>query len=160
MDDLQNYLRILADTLSQKEQVLGQILILTRTQSELAEHDELDEMAFSNSVNEKEVLIARINQLDDGFTSIYERIRQDVIDQGGLYDTEIRKMQEQIKSCVGIGNEIRVLEERNHAKLTGHFASKKEAYKVKANANSAARSYHQAMTGGQYHASAFMDQKK
>lgn len=160
MNDIQNYLRILADTLTQKEHILEQLLSLTKTQSALAEQAELDETAFSNSVNEKEVLIARINQLDDGFTSIYERIRQDVIDQGGLYDTEIRQMQEQIRRCVGIGNEIKVLEERNHAKLTGHFASKKESYKVKASANSAARSYHQAMTGGQYHASAFMDQKK
>lgn len=160
MEDIQNYLRVLSDTLTQKQDVLAQILKITKWQEQLAAAESLDEESFSNSVNEKEVLIARLNQLDEGFLSVYNRIRQDVIAQGGLYDPEIRKMQEQIKACVNIGNDIEVLEERNHARLTSHFTAKKQEYKVKASANSAARSYHQTMSGVQYRDPFFMDQKK
>lgn len=160
MEDIQNYLRVLSDTLSQKQTVLSQILEVTKRQEKLGAEDELDEESFSNSVNEKEILIARLNQLDEGFLSVYNRIRQDVIDQGGLYDPEIRRMQEQIKVCVDIGNEIEVLENRNHKKLTAHFDAKKQEYKVKTNANSAAKSYHQTMAGVQYKDPFFMDQKK
>lgn len=160
MEDIQTYLRVLSDTLSQKREVLAQILELTKRQGELAARENLDEEGFSNSVNEKEILIARLNQLDEGFLSVYNRIRQDVIEQGGLYDPEIRRMQEQIKACVDIGNEIEVLEERNQTKLAVHFTAKKQEYKVKASANSAAKSYHQTMSGVQYRDPFFMDQKK
>lgn len=160
MEDIQNYLRVLSDTLSQKQAVLTQILEITKQQGELAAGEELDEEGFSNSVNEKEVLIARLNQLDEGFLSVYNRIRQDVIDQGGVYDPEILRMQEQIKACVDIGNEIEVSENRNHKKLTVHFDAKKQEYKVKTSANSAAKSYHQTMSGVQYKDPFFMDQKK
>ena len=160
MDTIANYMKVLSDTLEQKKQVLSQILEITKRQESIAQAEEFSETDFANSVNEKEVLIARLNQLDDGFNSIYQRIRQDVIDQGGLYDGEIRSMQAQIRECVDIGNRIQVVEERNHAKLVTLFSAKKQEYKVKASMNSAAKSYHQAMSGVQYRDPFFMDQKK
>ncbi len=160
MEDLQNYLKVLADSLEQKKTVLEQILDITRRQEQIAQGDSFSELEFANSVNEKEILIARLNQLDDGFLSVYNRIRQAVVDQGGLYDPEIRRMQEQIRQCVDIGNDIRVLEERNQAKLTSHFSAKREEYKVKTSLNSAAKSYHKSMSGVKFSDPFFMDQKK
>lgn len=162
MEDIQNYLKVLSDSLEQKKTVLTQILEVTRRQEQIAmaRAAEFSEIEFSNTVNEKEVLIARLNQLDDGFLSVYNRIRQDVIDQGGLYDPEIRRMQEQIKACVDIGNEIQVLEERNQTKMALHFSAKQEEYKVKANMNSVAKSYHKSMSSVNFSDPFFMDQKK
>ncbi|MDE5965767.1 MAG: hypothetical protein K2G89_02940 [Lachnospiraceae bacterium] len=162
MEDIQNYLKVLSDSLEQKKTVLTQILEVTRRQERIAmaQAEEFSEIEFSNTVNEKEVLIARLNQLDDGFLSVYNRIRQDVIDQGGLYDPEIRRMQEQIKVCVDIGNEIQVLEERNQTKMALHFSAKQEEYKARANMNSVAKSYHQSMSGVNFSDPFFMDQKK
>lgn len=162
MEDIQNYLKVLSDSLEQKKTVLTQILEVTKRQEKIAaaQAEAFSELEFSNTVNEKEVLIARLNQLDDGFLSVYNRIRQDVIDQGGLYDSEIHRMQAQIKVCVDIGNEIQVLEERNQAKMTSHFSAKQEEYKVKANMNSVAQSYHKSMSGVKFSDPFFMDQKK
>ncbi len=160
MQEIENYLRVLSDSLEQKKNVMSQILEITRKQEHIASMPSLDENDFSNSVNEKEVLIARLNQLDDGFTSIYERIRQDVIDQKGLYDPEIRSMQNQIKQCVEIGNQIKVLEERNQVKLSNHFREKRKEYKARADSNRAAKIYHQTMSGVQYSDPFFMDKKK
>ncbi len=160
MGEVDNYLRVLSDSLEQKKDVLAKILVITKQQEDLAAAGELDEIAFSNSVNEKEVLIARLNQIDEGFTTIYNRIRQEVIDGGGVYDTEIRNMQNQIKSCVEIGNEIQVTEERNQTKLAIHFQEKNQEYKVKASSNQVAKSYYQSMAGVQYRDPFFIDQKK
>lgn len=160
MEDIANYLRVLSDSLEQKKNVLLRILEITKRQECIAAEEDLKEEAFSNSVNEKEVLIARLNQLDDGFKSVYERIRQQVVDQGGLYDPEIKHMQNQIRQCVDIGNEIQVLEERNEAKLSSHFKVKRQEYKARASSNQAAKSYHQAMSGVQFRDPFFMDKKK
>lgn len=72
MEDIQNYLKVLSDSLEQKKTVLTQILEVTKRQEQLAiaQAEAFSEIEFSNTVNEKEVLIARLNQLDDGFLSV------------------------------------------------------------------------------------------
>lgn len=160
MDSIASYLKVLSDTLEQKQQVLRQVLEITKQQERLIHSDNFEETEFGELLNQKEPLIARINQLDDGFASVYERIRQDVIDQGGIYDAEVIKLQGQIKSCVEIGNDIQVLEERNRDALARKMSSKKQEYKTKAASSTAAKSYYQTMSNTKYMDSFFMDQKK
>lgn len=160
MDGIANYLKVLADTLDQKQQVLKQILEITKQQAQLIGTGAFDENQFVDLLNQKDPLIARINQLDEGFVSVYNRIRQDVIDKGGIYDGEVLKLQSQIKTCVELGNEIQVLEERNKERLTSTFSTKKEEYKSKAATSTAAKSYYQTMSNTKYMDSFFMDQKK
>ena len=160
MDYLDNYLKVLADTLSNKEQVLSQILDITKEQDNILKASEYNDDAFLETLNKKEPLIARINQLDEGFQAVYERIRQDVYDQGGVYDGEVKKLQEKIKICIDIGSQIETLEAENKKRLSEYVSSQRQEYKAKAATNTAAMKYYQSMSGAAVASSAFMDQNK
>lgn len=160
MGNFDNYLKVLADTLTNKEQVLAQILDITKEQESILKASEYNDDAFLETLNKKEPLIARINQLDEGFQAVYERIRQDVYDQGGVYDGEIKKLQEMIRTCIDIGSRIETLEAENKKRLSEYVSSQRQEYKAKAATNTAAMKYYQSMSGVGVASSAFMDQNK
>lgn len=159
MSDSRNFIQILIDTLQKQVEVLKEILEITQEQSVIAQDSEFDEIMLEKSLNKKEVLIARLNELDDGFTSVYGRVRSEVKDRQELYKDELRQMQELIKECTDLGVNIRVLEERNREKLTQCFASKHKQYGSKQTAASVASRYHQTMNNMKMLNSSFFNQK-
>lgn len=159
MSDSRNFIQILIDTLQKQVEVLKEILEITQEQSVIAQDSEFDEIMLEKSLNKKEVLIARLNELDDGFTSVYGRVRNEVKDRQELYKDELRQMQELIKECTDLGVNIRVLEERNREKLTQCFASKHKQYGSKQTAASVASRYNQTMNNMKMLNSSFFNQK-
>jgi len=159
MSDSRNFIQILIDTLQKQVEVLKEILEITQEQSVIAQDSEFDEIMLEKSLNKKEVLIARLNELDDGFTSVYGRVRSEVKDRQELYKDELRQMQELIKECTDLGVNIRVLEERNREKLTQCFASKHKQYGSKQTAASVASRYNQTMNNMKMLNSSFFNQK-
>lgn len=159
MSDSRNFIQILIETLQKQVEVLKEILEITQEQSVIAQDSEFDEIMLEKSLNKKEVLIARLNELDDGFTSVYGRVRSEVKDRQELYKDELRQMQELIKECTDLGVNIRVLEERNREKLTQCFASKHKQYGSKQTAASVASRYNQTMNNMKMLNSSFFNQK-
>lgn len=144
-----SYVRMLLQTLEKQEVTLQEVLEITKEQSAIANGQEFDEDAFGDTLNRKEVLIARLNTLDDGFASVYGRVRSVILEQKGAYKDEILKMQEYIKKCTNLGTEIKVLEERNRDKLMQCFSEKQKQYGSQLNAATVASKYHQTMRFGQ-----------
>lgn len=145
MEESCNYVQILMNTLEKQKQVLQQILTLTKEQSRIASQESFDENALEDTLNKKEILIARLNELDDGFASIYGRVRREVIEHQVEYAKELEKMQNLIRECTDIGNELKVLEQRNKDRLINCFAGKQKEYGARQTAANVASRYHQTM---------------
>ena len=77
MGDNHNYIQILVSTLQKQVGVLKEILELTKEQRRIADHSDFDEAMLEETLNKKEVLIAKLNELDDGFASVYGRVRKE-----------------------------------------------------------------------------------
>lgn len=147
-NDIDSYIQMLITTLQKQVAALEEVLQETKKQSEIANMPEFDELLLEETLNKKEILIAKLNEYDDGFSKLYSRVRGEILKNQESYKTQIVAMQELIKKSTDLGVEIRVLEERNRDKLMTCFANKGKQYGSQRNAATVASKYHQTMQSG------------
>ena len=160
MGDNHNYIQILVSTLQKQVDVLKEILELTKEQRKIAEATCFDESMLERTLNRKEVLIVKLNELDNGFVSVYGRVRKEVKEHKELYKTELQQLQKLITECTDLGVEIKVLEERNRERLTQCFSGKHKEYGAQRTAANVASRYHQTMHNTKMADSYFFNKKK
>ena len=160
MNETGMYVGILSDSLKRKKAYLDEIAELTVKQGELAAQDKFDEEAFGETVDKKETLINNINEIDKGFTSVYDRIRENLLQEKDIYKVELKNIQALINSCMDKGNEIEVLEERNRQKLEVIFAGERKNLRQVKNSRSIANKYYKTMANGMVNDAMLYDRKK
>lgn len=160
MEEEKMYIGILTDTLRKEEQLLSEVLELTREQSEIADGSVFDETMLEDTMSRKDDLILRLNELDEGFVSVYERVRRQVLESGTQYKEILRELQALVKQCTDLSVEIKVQEERNRNKFAAKFAEKHREYGTQRTAASVVTRYNQTMRGGQMADSYFFNKKK
>ena len=74
----EDYLQIMIESLEKKIDVLDRVLELDKRQIAIALEQPFDLEKYDKTMDEKGVLIDELNRLDDGFTSTYERVRDEV----------------------------------------------------------------------------------
>lgn len=160
MGENQRYVGILLDTLEKKQGVLRDILLLTQDQEQVCKQADYDEERMSDLINKKEVQIAKLNELDDGFDRVYSRVRLEVRDHKEEYKDDILKMQEYIRTCTDLGNAIMVLEDRNRGRIEQFFMGKKSEYKMSRAKTAVASNYLKTMNNTKVMSAYFVDKKK
>ena len=81
MNETQNYLQMMIESLRKKDDVLTKIIEKNKAQAECIhdkEYGEIDWDRFNVLIAEKDTLIERINELDGGFQSVYDRIKAEL----------------------------------------------------------------------------------
>lgn len=159
MEDENVYIDILIDTLQREVEALSEVLALTQEQSRLADEPAFNEEMLEDTMSRKDVLIGKLNELDEGFTSVYERVRGQVAQQKERYQASLRKLQALIKRCTDLSVEIKVQEERNRRRFARRFAEKHREYGSQRMAASVATRYNQTMRGGQVADAYFFNKK-
>ena len=97
MESIDNYLQIMTDSLIKKGEYLDRILTKNKAQYECIkgkEYEDVDWAAFNVLVTEKEASINRIMEIDEGFASIYEKIKDEVISNKDKYRDKVAELQE------------------------------------------------------------------
>lgn len=160
MSQSPNYISVLKETLEKKLDTLQSILELTKQQEEISKREVYPEVEMEQILNIKEVQIARLNSLDEGFQAIYDRVKTQVKEHPDTYKNEIRELQEQIRLCTQTGNEIMVLEQRNKAKFVELFSKSKMQYSTSKTKASVAQNYVKTMTNSKMANPYFVDKKQ
>ena len=160
MNETGMYVGIMRDSLKRKKAYLDEIADITSKQGEIAAADKFDDEAFGETVERKETLINNINEIDKGFTSVYDRIRGNLLEEKETYKAELKNIQALINSCMDKGSEIEVLEERNRQKLEGIFASERKNLRQVKNSRSIANKYYKTMSNGIVNDAMLYDRKK
>ncbi len=160
MDQTGTYVTIMQESLLRKKKYLEQVLSLTEEQERIAKEKKFDEGAFGEIIDNKDVLINNINEIDKGFTSVYDRVRAEVLANQDLYHDELVEMQKLIKECVDLGMRIEVLEERNRATLEQVFAVGFKGIKQVKQSKQVANKYYKSMSNGMVNDSILYDRKK
>ena len=73
-----NYLQIMLESLEKKLEVLDEVYEINKRQLEASTKKPFDVEAYDAIMDEKGRLIDELNRLDDGFTSTYELVREEV----------------------------------------------------------------------------------
>lgn len=146
---MDNYVQIMLESLRRKEELLDRIITKNEAQSKCVagkEYEDIDWDAFDLLVTEKEILIDRINTMDEGFQSLYDRVREQLLDNKDKYSDSIKQMQEVIRRLTDKGIAIQTGEERNRAAIDKVLMGRKKVIRKTRNSLKVADSYHQAMT--------------
>ena len=93
---LNSYLSILEDSLKKKLAVLEQIDEVSDVQTALLKEETFDLERFDATVNEKDAFIKQLSELDDGFETLYEKVREELLKDRRQYEQQIGRMQKLI----------------------------------------------------------------
>ncbi len=96
----ENYIDIMVESLQKKSRVLDGLIDKCDAQAEVIadnEYGDINWNQFNLLIADKEVLITRLNELDDGFEALYDRVGDEVKNNSERYAVQIKKIQELIK---------------------------------------------------------------
>ena len=90
------YINIMVDSLKHKLEVLNEILRCSEGQTALLDDPNLEPDAFQTDVERKAELIEKLEELDAGFDSLYQKVKAELQDNKEQYAAEIQEMQKLI----------------------------------------------------------------
>ena len=157
---MKSYLQILQDSLVKKVELLTKIEEKSMEQSAMLKSKEVDLSLVDFNMDEKAKLIEEVLALDEGFESIYEKIRLDLAANKEQYKNEITALQKLIANATDKSASIQAIEARNKTEMEVVFANQKKGLQSKRNAMSVARNYYQNMNKVKHVSPQFLDQKK
>jgi len=157
---VENYLGILSESLEQKISVLEDIQAYNIRQEEAFTQDTPDMERFDEALEEKEELIQRLEKLDEGFESVYERVAECLKDNRVAYATQIRELQSKIQRITDMSAAIQAQEARNKKLVENYFIKMRAGIKQNRQGSQAAYNYYKNMSGAVFNNPQFMDSKQ
>ena len=152
--------QILVESLEKKSRILDEIIKENEAQEILFKQDQLDMEALDASADRMGDLAEKLELLDEGFEAVYDRIRQELIDNKSAYRQEIRRMQELIavitEKVVGI-NAARM---RNKTQAENQFKKSRQQIGRATSKMKASQNYYNSMNRLNFVDPQFYDNKK
>lgn len=161
-DNSRQYIAIMVQSLQQKSDVLSQIIVETKEQMEILKQEKLDFEAYDVKVDKKSALISTLEQLDEGFDSLYNKVQDLLTSAGGRdkYRSEIKQMQQLITMITEQSTEIQALEARNKQMLEAGIAASRRQLRSNKTTSKAAMDYYKNMRQTNVITPQFLDSKK
>ena len=154
------YIRMMLDILGKKEKHLASLLELTTAQEQLLKGEEFIEEEFTELIAKKRGHLLKIEEADNGFQAIYNRVAEEMKNNKDEYKDQIIEMQSLIIRVTDLGVKLSALEEKNKTALEANLQGKRQNIRQFKVSKQTADKYYKNMIGMQTGASYFMDQKK
>lgn len=158
----QNYVNIMVDSLHKKADILDAIIQKNEEQKTILAKDITDWDEFDKNADEKSDLIDRIEELDQGFDSLFEKVRVLLESPSGkqIYGNQIKQMQSLITQITEKSVTIQTAESRNKTLIEKRFAESHQRIGQSRTSSRIARDYYKNMLQTNVVAPAFLDSKK
>ena len=154
------YMSMLIDSQEKKLALLEKAIELDREQEEIITGAKPDMGALNANINAKGALIDELDRLDDGFESLYAKVREDFIENKDSHKEEIRTLQGLIRQITEKIAEIEALEARSKVNFENFMKQRRTTIKDNRNAVKAANIYAVNMRKMNKIDSVFVDNKK
>lgn len=155
-----DYVTILAESLKKKNAVLDEIRKANQEQKQILADENLTPEAFEKTLDQKAALIDELNQLDEGFEQIYEKVRLEIQNHMEEYAEQIHMMQEEIAEITDKTVAIQAEELRNKQLIENKFVSIKKQIREVKSSQKAVNTYYRNMMNRNVMESQFVDRKK
>ena len=157
---MENYLSVLEDSLRKKLEIVDELTAYTLEQQELLQAEELDYEGFDQLVEKKDPLIQKIMELDQGFETVYDRIKEQLLQNKEQYATQIRTLQTLISDLTDKSVKLQAMEQRNKSAVEQQFRKSRETIRKGRQNQQAALNYYKNMNNSSYVPPQFLDNKK
>ena len=158
-----SYVNLLIESLEDKIKVLDEIIKTDAEQADILKEPEIDLDELRENQEKIGELAGKLDKLNDGFESVYSKVRNELQDNMDLYRDEIKKMQELITVITDKSVKIEAEQSRNKSSAGRFFKDKRKELSDRRNAvqkiNLYANQMHSVIPKGQADA-AFLDKKK
>lgn len=151
---------MLLDVLSKKKVHLVKLLELTTQQEALLKQEDFPEAEFALLIEKKSGNLRKLEELDNGFQAVYNRVAEEIKDHKEDYKEQILELQSLVKEVTDLGVRLSALEEKNKMVLETVLREKRQGIRQFKVSKQTADKYYKNMIGMQTGASYFMDQKK
>ncbi len=156
----EQYLMILQESLKKKINVLDEIIRLSKRQADVLSKEPVAYDEFDKCVDDKDICIEQIESLDKGFESIYQKVKQELADNGGKYAEWIKECQRLIAEVTEKSVEIQALESRNKQAVEEAMRKERRGFRQGRRSVEVAKSYYRNMSHTNVVPPQFMDRKK
>ena len=155
-----DYITILAESLKKKNEILDEVRKLNQQQKRLLADETLTPDEFEKTLGKKETLIEELNQLDEGFQQLYEKVRPEIQENMEKYADQIRLMQEEIQKITDKTVAIQAEELRNKQLMESKFSNIRKQIREVKTSQKAVNTYYRNMMNRNINESPFLDRKK
>ena len=152
--------QILVESLEKKSRILDEIIKENEAQEILFKQDQLDMEALDASADRMGELAEKLELLDEGFEAVYDRIRQELIDNKSAYRQEIRRMQELIAVITEKVVGINAAGMRNKTQAENQFKKSRQQIGRASSKMKASQNYYNNMNRLNFVDPQFYDSKK
>ncbi|MDE7257689.1 MAG: flagellar protein FliT [Lachnospiraceae bacterium] len=152
--------QILLQSLEKKNKLLDQMILQNSVQEGILKQEEFDMDAFDAAIDKQSSYVEELDRLDQGFEAVYDRTREELINNKEQYSTEIKRMKEQIQQITDKIVTLNAGNMRNKMLAENQFKKKKREISNGVSKNRAARNYYNNMNNLNYVSSYFYDNKK
>lgn len=153
-------LDMLEESLVKKIEVMKKIEEKNEEQKKLLKNpNEVDEEAFDKILDDKGELIDQLLKLDDGFQSLFDKVKEEVGHNKDLYKDQIKRMQGYIQEITGMSASIEAAEHRNKKLAEEYFSTARQRMNLSRQTSAAAFNYYRTMNNFKDIPPQFLDNK-
>lgn len=153
-------LQILQDSLEKKIDLLALIEEKSKEQEAILKKENFTFQEVDENMDAKAELIEKLSLLDNGFETLYEQIRVELLENKEQYQVQIEEIQNLIVEVTARGASIEAIEARNKAAIEAYFSREKKELQKRKSVSGVARSYYQTAKQIQNVPPQFLDTKK
>lgn len=155
----ENYLQIMKESLKKKQDILKKLAALNDEQSNIVNASEFDGEAFQKNVDDKDVLVSELLKMDEGFTALFNRVKEQLLQNKEQYADDINTMKQLIKEVTELGVKVETQEARNKELIGGRFRTMRKEVQNAKRSTQMANEYYKNMNKLSTEPQ-FMDRKK
>ena len=152
--------QILLQSLEKKNQLLDQMIRQNGVQEDILKQDELDMDAFDEAIDKQSSFVEQLDKLDRGFEAVYDRFREELIENKERYRDEIARMKQQIQQITDKIVTLNAGNMRNKMLAENQFKKRRQEIGTGASKSRVARNYYNSMNNLNYVSPQFYDNKK
>ena len=157
---MENYLDILEECLQKKLKVLEEIAAYNQEQEQLLRKESVSLEELDENMSHKDELIRKVTALDEGFETLYERIKEQILTNKDVYKEQIIKLQQLISQITEKGVSIQAQEARNKKLIEDYFKRERSQLRQNRQSSKAAYNYYKSVNNTNVVMPQMMDQKK
>lgn len=157
---MDNYLDILEESLQKKLEVLEEIIVYNQEQEQLLRKESVSLEELDENMSHKDELIQKVTALDEGFETLYERIKEQILTHKDDYKEQIRKLQQLISKVTEKSVSIQAQEARNKKLIEDYFKKERSQLRQNRQSSKAAYNYYKSVNNTNVVMPQMMDQKK
>lgn len=156
----QSSIQILVESLEKKSRLLDDIIRENEVQENIFKQEELDMDALNASTDRISSLAEALERLDDGFESVYDRTREELIANKAAYRSEIARMKKLIGEITDKVVNVNAARMRNKMRADQQFKRNREQIGKVTSKMKVSKNYYNSMNNLHYVAPQFYDSKK